>query len=817
MGIAGKFQWLPVSAVADDVNAALRQHPRLVVTAPPGSGKSTLLPLTILEDLPRGKVLMLEPRRLAARQVAARMASMLGEATGESVGYRVRFDSRVSASTRIEVITEGIMERMLIDDPTLDGVAAIIFDEFHERSLTSDLSLALALEAQCLLRDDLRIVVMSATIDAESLCRAMGARLINTPAQMFEVEVVHCGDYDPRDCAGHVAGAVRRACREQSGDILAFMPGQGEVMRCMEILSEGIADAEILPLYGSLPPEAQRRVLTPGAVGRRRIILSTPIAETSLTIEGITAVVDSGLCRMPVFEPSSGLTHLATVRISLDMAMQRAGRAGRLCRGRCYRLWSKATEQRMQSAREPEIMSADLSAMVLEAAAWGTANPLGLPWITPPPAGHVDSATRLLQRLGSLDDKGVITSQGRRLVQWPCHPRLSRMLAESGPQSALAADIAALLEEKDPLDNTIDVDINSRIATLRQYRRGRMSARWQHIDNVARQYRRIAPGGNGHEDYADEDAGRLIALAYPERIAQKCADGRYRLSSGEYVAIAEADPLSRHPLLAVAAMDRRIFLASPLSYADAAAHGEWVENISWDSRTAQAVARRELRVGVLTLESRQMPAVDRHKIVEAIASAAIREGLTMFDFNQDVQRMQQRIATVAEWHPEYNLPDVGTEAVLAATAEWLPMHIGNATTAQDLRKIDMCAVITGMLGYEAQAILDRVAPTHIKLPGGRVVRIDYRRGAGAPVVSARIQDFFGLVDTPRLDDGKRRVLIEFLSPGFKPVQLTQDLEGFWRTTYFEIRKELRRRYPKHSWPDTPATSAPTGVKGSNRQ
>lgn len=471
----------------------------------------------------------------------------------------------------------------------------------------------------------------------------------------------------------------------------------------------------------------------------------------------------------------------------------------------------------MQSAREPEIMSADLSAMVLEAAAWGTANPLGLPWITPPPAGHVDSATRLLQRLGSLDDKGVITSQGRRLVQWPCHPRLSRMLAESGPQSALAADIAALLEEKDPLDNTIDVDINSRIATLRQYRRGRMSARWQHIDNVARQYRRIAPGGNGHEDYADEDAGRLIALAYPERIAQKCADGRYRLSSGEYVAIAEADPLSRHPLLAVAAMDRRIFLASPLSYADAAAHGEWVENISWDSRTAQAVARRELRVGVLTLESRQMPAVDRHKIVEAIASAAIREGLTMFDFNQDVQRMQQRIATVAEWHPEYNLPDVGTEAVLAATAEWLPMHIGNATTAQDLRKIDMCAVITGMLGYEAQAILDRVAPTHIKLPGGRVVRIDYRRGAGAPVVSARIQDFFGLVDTPRLDDGKRRVLIEFLSPGFKPVQLTQDLEGFWRTTYFEIRKELRRRYPKHSWPDTPATSAPTGVKGSNRQ
>lgn len=817
MGIAGKFQWLPVSAVAGEVNAALMQHRRLVVTAPPGSGKSTLLPLTILESLPEGKVLMLEPRRLAARQVAARMASMLGEAPGETVGYRVRFDSRVSARTRIEVITEGIMERMLIDDPTLDGVAAVIFDEFHERSLTSDLSLALALETQSLLRDDLRIVVMSATIDAEGLCRAMGARLIHAPAQMFEVEVVHCGDYDPRDCASQVAMTVRRAWREQPGNILAFLPGQGEVMRCVEILSEGLTDAEILPLYGSLPPEAQRRVLTPNAEGRRRIILSTPIAETSLTIEGITVVVDSGLCRMPVFDPSSGLTHLATVRISLDMATQRAGRAGRLCHGRCYRLWSKATEQRMQPAREPEIMSADLSAMVLEAAAWGTANPLGLPWITPPPAGHVDSATRLLQRLGSLDDKGVITPQGRRLAQWPCHPRLSRMLAEAGPQSALAADIAALLEEKDPLDNATDADINSRIAMLRQYRRGRVPARWQRIDNIARQYRRIASGGNGLEAYADEDAGRLIALAYPERIAQKCADGRYRLSSGEYVAIAETDLLCRHLLLAVAAMDRRIFLASPLSHADASAHGEWVENISWDSRTAQAVARRELRVGVLTLESRPMAAVDRRQIVEAIAGVAIKEGLTMFDFNQDVQRMQQRIATVATWHPEYNLPDVGTEAVLAATAEWLPMYIGNATTAQDLRKIDMCAVIMGLLGYESQTILDRVASTHIKLPGGRVVRIDYRRGAEAPVVSARIQDFFGLLDTPRVDDGKRRVLIEFLSPGFKPVQLTQDLEGFWRTTYFEIRKELRRRYPKHSWPDNPATYAPPPGKGSNRQ
>lgn len=803
MKIAEKYQWLPVSAIADEVNAALAEHSRLVVTAPPGSGKSTLLPLTLLESLPQGKILMLEPRRVAARQVAARMAAMLGEACGATVGYRIRFDSKVSAATRIEVVTEGIMERMLVDDPALEGVAAVIFDEFHERSLTSDLSLALVLEAQNLIRDDLSVMVMSATIDASTLCRSMDARHINAPGQMFEVRIVHGEDYDPRDCAANVARAVRRAYREHQGDILAFLPGQGDVLRCLDALSDILGDAEILPLYGMLPPESQRRVLTPGRDGRRRVILSTPVAETSLTIEGITVVVDSGLCRMPVFDPSSGLTRLETVRISLDMATQRAGRAGRLCSGTCYRLWSKATELRMAQSREPEILSADLSAMILETAAWGTANPLNLPWITPPPPGHVASAVKLLQSLEALDGKGLITSEGRRLAKWPCHPRMARMLAESGRLISLAADIAALLEEKDPLDNPEDTDINTRIAQLRRYRHGHMPARWQHIDNIAGQYRRLAGRTDGAEEYNPEDAGRLIALAYPERIAQRCADGRYRIAGGGYVSIDEADVLSHQPLLAVASMDRRIFLASPLAYEDAAAHGLWVDNISWDSRAARAVAQRELRVGVLTLDSRPVSGGQRELIVEAIARAAIKEGLTMFDFNADVQRLQQRIATAAEWHPEFDLPDVDTDAVLAATADWLPMYIGSATTTHELRKIDMCAVITGLLEYEAQTALDRIAPTHIKLPGGRNVRIDYRRGAEAPVVSARIQDFFGLLETPRVDDGKRPVLIELLSPGFKPVQLTQDLAGFWRSTYFEVRKELRRRYPKHSWPDNP--------------
>ena len=802
MGISDKFKWLPVSEIAGDVDRALASHPRLLVTAPPGAGKSTLLPLTLLESIPEGKILMLEPRRLAARQVAERMASMLGQKVGETVGYRVRFESRVSANTRIEVLTEGIMERMLIDDPTLEGVAAVIFDEFHERSLTSDLSLALTLEAQKIIRDDLRVIVMSATIDAEGLCSRMDARHLHSPGQIHEVEIMNGEDYDIRDCAIHVARAVCRAHREQEGNILVFLPGQGEIMRCLEALTGQLGDTEILPLYGSLPPEKQRRAIIPDS-GRRRVILSTPIAETSLTIEGIATVVDSGLCRMPVFDPSSGLTRLTTGRISLDMAAQRAGRAGRLCRGTCYRLWSKATEHRMVQSREPEILSADLASLVLSTAAWGSSNLSTLPWITPPPSGHVASAVKLLQSLGALDAKSVITPLGRNLAKWPCHPRIARMLYEAGEFTALATDIAALLEEKDPLDNTEDADINSRLDLLGQYRRRNTPPRWQRIDNIARQYRSLA-GKNGRRiDYSPEDAGRLIALAYPERIARRGPDGRYRTSRGEYVSIADSDLLTRHDLLAVASMDKRIFLAAPLSLKDAAAHARWVENVRWDSRTGQAVAREELRVGSLILDTRNSSSDYRESLIEAIANAAGKEGLSMFDFNDDVERLQLRIATVCAWHTEMKLPDVSTEAVLASCSEWLPMYIGKATTAAELKKIDMCAVIMNMLDYQTQTLLDTLVPTHLKLPGGRRARIDYRRGAETPVVSARIQDFFGMTETPRLDNGRQPVLIELLSPGFKPVQLTQDLANFWRTTYFDVRKELRRRYPKHSWPDNP--------------
>ena len=455
MGICDEYGWLPVAAIAGRVNESLQANPRLVVTAPPGAGKSTLLPLSILEHIPSGKILMLEPRRIAARQVADRMADMIGQRCGETIGYRVRFETRVSSDTRIEVITEGILERMLVEDPTLDGVSAIIFDEFHERSLSSDTALALTLEVQSLIRPDLRIVIMSATIDAEQLCRSIDSPHIHSPGRMHDVEIIYGEDFDMRDCAEVTARAVRRAHREQTGDILAFLPGQGEITRCAELLADSLPATDIIPLYGQLPPDQQRKALTPSSNGRRRIVLATPVAETSLTIEGITCVIDSGLCRTLQYDPSSGLSRLVTTAISLDMARQRAGRAGRLGPGKCYRLWSRAAELRMSECGEPpEIRSADLAQTRLSIAAWGESDPAGLPWVTPAPAGHWLHAASLLRGLDAIDQGGRITRHGKRLSGLPCHPRIARMLCEAADRrlAPLACDIAALLEEKDPLN-----------------------------------------------------------------------------------------------------------------------------------------------------------------------------------------------------------------------------------------------------------------------------------------------------------------------------------------------------------------------------
>lgn len=812
MKIRDRFSHLPVSAIADDVCATLEEHPRLVVTAPPGAGKSTLLPLALLENMPEGKILMLEPRRIAAKQVAERMASMIGEEIGNTVGYRVRFDSRVSIATRIEVITEGILERMLVDDPTLDGIGAVIFDEFHERSLSSDLALALTREIQNIIRPDLRILVMSATIDAESLCRKMDARHLHSEGKCYDVNIVYGEEFEFYDCASAVAATVRKASREHDGNILAFLPGQAEIVKCQELLSESMKDMEILTLYSMMSPEQQRQVLTPNP-SRRRVVLASPIAETSLTIDGISVVVDSGLYRTPLFEPSTGLSRLTTVRVSMDMANQRTGRAGRLMAGTCYRLWSKATEHRMKDSRIPEIESSDLSSMVLTAACWGETDPLRLPWITAPAKGHLANAKKLLNMIGAIEESGQLTKKGKRIAKLPCHPRIASMLTEAGELKATACDIAALLEEKDPINDERDADLSTRIAMLNQYRKGKMPNVWKRIDNISAQYRRLVNAQRNQSETEPEDIGMLVALAYPERIALRTDSGHYRLASGgNQISLHPEDDLARHDLLAVASMGSRIFLAAPIRRETVMDKGKWIETAMWNSREGKAIVREELRLGLLTLASRPVKGDARAMIIAAIAEAAPKEGLTIFDFNDDVQALQLRIAVASSWHPELKMPDVTTETLLSSAADWLPMYIGKAYTAQNLRKIDMSSVIIGLLTFEQQTALERIVPTHIKLPSGRNARIHYRRDAEAPVVSARLQDCFGLMKTPRVDDGRRPVLMELLSPGFKPVQLTQDMEGFWRETYFEVRKELRRRYPKHRWPDDPTD--PDIISGS---
>lgn len=794
---------LPVGEVAAEVNAALRQKPRVVVTAPPGAGKSTLLPLTIMTDTPEGRILMLEPRRLAARQVAQRMADMIGERVGQTVGYTIRFESRVSDRTRIEVVTEGILQRMLVDDPTLDGISVVIFDEFHEHSLYSDIAYALTLEAQRLIRPDLKIVIMSATIDTDYICRRFDAPLIESKGRAYDVEIIRAAESDANTCVADTAAAIRRALREQSGDILAFLPGQGEIMKCRDLLANLPSDIYIHTLYGMLPFEEQRRTLAPSPAGTRKIVLSTPIAETSLTIEGIRTVVDSGFYKGIVFDARSGLSHLETMRISLDMARQRSGRAGRLSEGVCYRLWSNPVELRMKESRVPEIEEADLSSMVLDIAAWGESDVFDLPWLTPPPRDKVFKARQLLRSLGAVNDKGEITPHGRKLARIPCHPRIAQMLtvAEDNATKALGSDIAAILDEKDPINDENDCDITTRIIMLREARRRGNSGRFGRIIKIAEQYRRLV---NAKEDNTIPDQtaiGALVALAYPERAAMMVADCRYRLANGDEVRINAEDALSSRKFLAIASLGKRIFLAAPIDEAVLKDMATWNEKLHWDNRQGRVVARRELRLGALLLDTAVSDSIDRARIIEAICEAAAKDGRSMFDFSDDVTRLIQRIETVAGWHPELDLPDVSVDRLLETAGEWLPLYIGDAMTVRELKRIDICQVVWGLLTYDRQQSVDAIAPSHYRLPNGRNVRLDYRVGADSPVLSARLEDCFGIRETPRVDGGTRPMLMELLSPGFKPVQLTKDIASFWSTTYHEVRKELRRRYPKHPWPE----------------
>lgn len=864
-------QWasLPASQIAVGVNEALHTNSSLVVTAPPGAGKSTLLPLTILSSLGEGeKILMLEPRRLAARQIAERMAQMLGEQVGETVGYRVRFESRVSKRTRIEVLTEGILTRMIVDDATLDGVSVVIFDEFHERSINSDLALALTRQAQQIIRPDLKIVIMSATIDASNICVALQAPLIESEGRMFHVELHYADkDTDPRDIAAAAASTTIEAYKKYEGDILVFLPGQAEIERCFELLSKSqhltISPHQHLntttphhltihPLYGNLSPEDQRRAIAPSAPGERKIVIATPIAETSITIEGVRVVIDAGLCRQVVFDARTGLSHLETVRISMDMATQRMGRAGRVAEGVCYRLWTKASEHLMAEQRKPEIEEADLAPMVLDTAAFGESDAEALPWLTMPPRAGVFKAKELLTALGAIDKNGNITSIGKRMATLPCHPRIARMilattnLTTSTPQgvhfsqvhqqhlttstshhnTSLACDIAALLEEKDPLSESGGTDLTLRLSALRAARRKKQLGRWQRIARIAAEYRRMAHTDEDNSDPAPTEAGLLVAYAYPERIAHSTNSiGGYRLASGANVQLDAADQQSAHSWLAIASLysapgtTGRVFLAAPIDPDDLEKEFvKEVDNIAWDTKQGCVVMQREQRIGKLILSQKPIHDADKERLKGIVCEAMKKDGLTMMAWSEKaVEQVQRRVAQVAAWHPEMALPDVSTEYLLSTAAQWLPFYLEEGgrvkTSVQELRKLNLADIIWNILPYEAQLEVDRLAPTHIEVPTGSHIRIDYRSGAEAPVLSVRLQECFGMERTPCVDDGRQPLLMELLSPGFKPVQLTQDLASFWQGTYFEVRKELRRRYPKHYWPENPLEAeAVRGVK-----
>ena len=813
---------LPAYGIAGALLHALESRNRLIVTAPPGAGKSTVLPLLLLDSIP-GKILMLEPRRLAARQIAERMAWLLGEPVGKTVGYRIRFENKVSRETRIEVLTEGILTRMLIEDPALEGVGAVLFDEFHERSLASDEALALTLQAQLLLREELKILLMSATIDTAALREALDAQVIESEGKLFPVEIRRSArEADATNVAELVAHTIREAHATREGDILAFLPGEAEIRRCAELLGGALGDTHLCPLYGLLSNADQKAAIAPSAPGERKVVLATPIAETSLTIEGVRIVVDGGLCKRLVVDARSGLSRLETVRISQDMATQRAGRAGRVAPGVCYRLWSAGTEARMPLVRTPEILEADLAGLVLDAAAWGENKLLSLPWITPPPAARVRYARELLESLQAIDTEGHITPHGKRLSSLPCHPRIAQMLL--GRSSALAADIAAILEEKDPLSDQPEAGIDLRLQALRKARADSRPGRWSRIIRIAEQYARLAhsPEDNGPAD--PYEAGALMASAWPERIGKaypEAGPGVFLLAGGEKAAVDPQDPLAASEWLAVASMNAkaggigRIFLAAPVAKEDLLALATTRDTVGWDSREGAALARRETRIGVLLLDSRSLSEGVREAQVQAICEAAPKEGLSMFDFSEAVQNLQRRIAAVAAWHPELELPDLSTEAVLERAPAWLPVFIGKASTREQLRKIDLCAVLWSLLSYEQQQAVDRLAPTHISVPTGSRIRLEYRQGADAPVLRVRLQECFGLLDTPTVDGGRLPVLMELLSPGYKPVQLTRDLRSFWQNTYFEVRKELRRRYPKHAWPEDPLSADP--VRGVRRK
>jgi ATP-dependent helicase HrpB len=814
---------LPVTEIILQVQKFLSEQNTLIVNAPPGAGKSTLLPLALLEQewLQDKKIIMLEPRRLAARTIAARMASLLGEDIGQTIGYRIRFENRVSNKTKIEVVTEGILTRMLHHDNALENAGLVIFDEFHERSLHADLAMALCREAQQVLRPDLRIMVMSATLNMPQLTALLKAPVAESKGKQYPVEIIHTTDADETLLPELTARTVMKAVRENKGDALVFLPGEGEIRKCEELLKNQLDGFSLHPLYGQLSQQEQFLAIMPNKFGKRKIVLATSIAETSLTIEGIRIVVDTGFARTSRFDPKSGLSRLETIRISKDSADQRAGRAGRLSSGVCYRMWTMATHTRLAEHRVPEIMEADLASLVLDMAQWGVTDIQQLTWLTPPPKASVNQATETLLQLGALEN-GRITAHGKQIHALACHPRIAHMLlmAKEKPMMQLATDIAAVLEERDPLPRESGIDINLRIEALRRARNNNnLGNRFTRIEKVAASYRKMLdlPLENGPVD--PFDTGLLLAYAYPERIAfaRPGNNAQFQLANGKYAVVGHKDDLAHEPWLAVANMDLRdglgkIYMAAPLNPKDLLSMVKEYENISWDTRKGGLIASKGLRIGSIVLQSKPLPAPGEKHLVEAISNAIKAEGENLLAFDEPVTQLQNRILSLRRWNAGENWPDVSTNVLLSTNKEWLGPYLKDVKKPEDLKKINLAEALLFSLDWEKQQQLNDLAPQKIEVPSGSKITLQYFQNGATPVLSVRLQEVFGLSDTPKLNNGKTSVVMHLLSPGYKPVQVTSDLKSFWNNLYFEVKKELQRRYPKHAWPDDPWT-APAVAKG----
>ena len=773
---------------------------------------------------------MLEPRRLAARAAARRLASSLGEPVGATVGYRMRLETRVGRSTRLEVVTEGVLTRMLQHDPTLEGVSLLIFDEFHERSLHADLGLALALQAQRLVRPELRILVMSATLDVAPVARLLDdAPIIVSEGREFPVAVRYLpeplGDRrDSRLVEARLATMIQGALRDNDGDVLVFLPGTAEIRRVEARLRETIAmeDVLIAPLHGNLSGDAQDLAITPSPPGLRKVVLATSIAETSLTIEGVRVVVDCGLSRVPRFSPRTGLTRLETVRVNRVSAEQRRGRAGRVAPGVCYRLWTEIEQSQLLPRGTPEMLEADLAPLALELAIAGISDPLELSWLDIPPAASLAQARELLRELDALGADGRVTEHGRAIGRLPVHPRLAHMIvrAASLQMGQTACRIAALLGERDVLRGDAGrsaADLRTRIDLLARGTRdprvdeGILYRARSEADHLSRQLRIRADETTG-------EAGLLVAFAYPDRIAQRRRGGtrgRYLLRNGRGAALDPNDPLGDEEYLAVAAVDdrqgeSRIFLAAALSRAEIEEHfaSQIVEErqVEWNVATESVLARRRLRLGAIVLAEEPLREVDPNEVARTFADALADAGVEALPWSESARRLRERLAFLHE--ADASWPDVSDAALAGSIQDWLAPRVVGMRRLRDVAQLDLGQALLERLTWSQRASLDELAPTHFVAPSGSRLPIDYGAAAG-PVLAVRLQEMFGLAETPRVAGGRVPLTLHLLSPAQRPIQVTRDLAGFWRTSYFDVRRELRGRYPKHDWPEEPMKANPT--------